>query len=376
MGLKLNQIENPEKRASSMSLDDILKKEITLFGNSFSSKKKEQFYVELGVLLQSGIRLKDALSLMSESQKKKKDADLFFSMSEDIVQGKDFSAILRDDKNFTDYEQYSIGIGEQTGTLQKVTTSLAEFYSRKNEQRRNMISALTYPAIVLTTAVLAVTFMLQFVVPMFKDVFAQNNVELPAITRGVIAVSEGMGAYGWVLFLMSILVFVLGKLYSKKKWYRSWRDRLVLKLPLIGGFTKTAQIARFTQAVSLLVSAKVSIPESLKLAREMIDFIPLENVLVKAESDLLRGLSLSESFKNTKFFDNKMIALVRVAEETNQTEFVFSRLNEQYSAEVLQKSKTFSTILEPIIILIVGVLVAVILISMYLPMFELGNVLK
>lgn len=359
-----------------MSLDDILKKEITLFGNSFSSKKKEQFYVELGVLLQSGIRLKDALSLMSESQKKKKDADLFFSMSEDIVQGKDFSAILRDDKNFTDYEQYSIGIGEQTGTLQKVTTSLAEFYSRKNEQRRNMISALTYPAIVLTTAVLAVTFMLQFVVPMFKDVFAQNNVELPAITRGVIAVSEGMGAYGWVLFLMSILVFVLGKLYSKKKWYRSWRDRLVLKLPLIGGFTKTAQIARFTQAVSLLVSAKVSIPESLKLAREMIDFIPLENVLVKAESDLLRGLSLSESFKNTKFFDNKMIALVRVAEETNQTEFVFSRLNEQYSAEVLQKSKTFSTILEPIIILIVGVLVAVILISMYLPMFELGNVLK
>jgi type IV pilus assembly protein PilC len=376
MGLKLNQIESSVKRDSSMSLDDILKKEITLFGNSFSSKKKEQFYVELGVLLQSGIRLKDALSLMSESQKKKKDAELFFSMSEDIVQGKDFSAILRDDKNFTDYEQYSIGIGEQTGTLQKVTTSLAEFYSRKNEQRRNMISALTYPAIVLTTAVLAVTFMLQFVVPMFKDVFAQNNVDLPAITKGVIAVSEGMGAYGWVLFLLSILVFVLGKLYSKKKWYRSWRDRLVLKLPLIGGFAKTAQIARFTQAVSLLVSAKVSIPESIKLAREMIDFIPLEDVLIKAESDLLRGLSLSESFKNTKFFDNKMIALVRVAEETNQTEFVFSRLNEQYSAEVLQKSKTFSTILEPLIILIVGVLVAVILISMYLPMFELGNVLK
>lgn len=376
MGLKLNQIENSEKRASSMSLDDILKKEITLFGNSFSSKKKEQFYVELGVLLQSGIRLKDALSLMSESQKKKKDADLFFSMSEDIIQGKDFSAILSDDKNFTDYEQYSIGIGEQTGTLQKVTTSLAEFYSRKNEQRRNMISALTYPAIVLTTAVLAVAFMLQFVVPMFKDVFAQNNVELPAITRGVIAVSEGMGTYGWILFSLFLVVLILKKMYSKKKWYRSWRDRLTLKLPLIGGFAKTAQVARFTQAVSLLVSAKVSIPESIKLAREMIDFVPLENVLVKAESDLLKGLSLSESFKNTKFFDNKMIALVRVAEETNQTEFVFSRLNEQYSAEVLQKSKTFSTILEPLIILIVGVLVAVILISMYLPMFELGNVLK
>lgn len=104
----------------------------------------------------------------------------------------------------------------------------------------------------------------------------------------------------------------------------------------------------------------------------MIDFYLLE----KVEDNIQKGKSLSESLKEHSFFDRKMIALVRVAEETNKTEYVFKRLSEQYNQEVLQKSKTFSTILEPFIILVVGIMIGVILIAMYLPMFEIGSVLK
>jgi type IV pilus assembly protein PilC len=376
MGLKTSTFRQSKGKDDSSSLDTILKKEIRLFGSSFSAKKKEQFYTELSILLTSGIRLKDALYLISESQKKKEDALFFEKIAERIVAGDDFSTVLKEQKEFTVYEEHSIRIGEQSGSLEKVSNSLADFYTRKNEQRRNIVSALTYPAIVLGTALLAVIFMLQFVVPMFKDTFRQNNVELPGITKAVIAVSEWIGRYGWIILVVFLSSLVLQRYLNKQFWYRKQRDLLLLKLPVLGSFIRVSNIARFTQAVSLLVNAKVSIPQSIKLAKEMIAFVPLENALNDVEQDILRGNNLSESLKKHSFFDSKMIALVRVAEQTNKTEFVFQRLNEQYNQEVLRQSKLFSTVLEPVIILVVGIIVAVILIAMYLPMFELGNVLK
>ncbi len=376
MGINVKHIKHERSKERPSSLDRILKKEIIFFGRSFGSKKKEQFYTELSVLLASGIQLKDALYLLSESQKKEEEIELFKGMGDQLVAGANFSDVLARHKSFTSYEEQSIKIGEQSGALEKVTTSLANFYMLKNEQHRNMVSALTYPVIVLTTAVLAVVFMLQFVVPMFKDIFRQNNVELPAITKTVIIISEWLGGYGWIILSFIIILFASRSFFNKKRWYRKQKDSLVIKIPGIGSFIRTTQIARFTQAVSLLVSTKVSIPESIRLAKEMVDFIPLENALEQVEQSIFKGSSLSESLKAQYFFDLKMIALVRVAEETNQTEFVFQRLSEQYNKEVLQKSKLFSTLLEPIIILLVGCIVAIILIAMYLPMFELGNVLK
>lgn len=376
MGLKIRSIAKVRNKEAESSLESLLNKEVRLFGKTFNTKKKEQFYTELGVLLTSGIRLKDALYLISESQKKNEDVLFFKNIADRIVDGEDFSKILREKKEFSVYEEHSIRIGEQSGSLEKVTNALANFYMRKNEQRRTIISALTYPAIVLGTALLAVIFMLQFVVPMFKDVFKQNNVDLPGITKVVIAISGWIGSYGWIVLVLIFIFLFIQQYLVRKFWYRSSRDLLLLKLPIIGSFIRVSNIARFTQAVSLLVNAKVSIPQSIKLTREMIGFIPLEQVLRQVEDDILKGKSLSEALKKHSLFDSKMIALVRVAEQTNKTEFVFERLNEQYNQDVLRQSKLFSTILEPIIILIVGILVAVILIAMYLPMFELGNVLN
>lgn len=377
MGLKVDRLTKKDGKAKQSSgLDNLLKKEITLFGKRFGAKQKEQFYTELSVLLSSGIRLKDALQLLATTQKKKDTAALYLGLGDGIIAGSDFSVLLASNKYFSTYETHSIRIGEESGALERVTQSLADFYSRKNEQRRNLISALTYPVIVLSTALLAVVFMLQFVVPMFTDVFSQNNVELPAITQAVISLSSWIGSYGWII-LVFILALVFGQQFlNKHPWFRKFRDHLLLRLPVIGSFVRTSNIARFTQAVSLLVSTKVSIPQSIHLAKEMIAFVPLERALEAVEQDILKGNSLSESLQAQDFFDLKMIALVRVAEETNATEFVFARLNEQYNKDVLQQSKLFSTILEPVIILIVGIIVATILIAMYLPMFELGNVLK
>jgi len=376
MGFKLDNIISEEQTKKEVSnRTSFLQKEITLFGISFSNKIKEDFYTEISVLLKAGITLKDTLELIQKAFKKEKHQTKLKLISEDIVSGLSLSEALKKQKEFTDYEYYSIKLGEETGTLAKVAEQLGAFFLRKNEQRRNLVSALTYPAIILTTAVLVVVFMLHFVVPMFQDIFLQQKVELPAITKFIIYLSEWVKSYGWLILVLILGLIISKPILNKKTWYKKAKDKFVLRLPFIGNFIKTVYLSQFTQAVSLLTASKVPVVNSIQLVKEMVDFYPLKNALTQVEQNIIKGNSLSESLSQHTFFDDKMVALVKVAEETNQNEFIFERLNTQYNTQVQQKSKLLSTIMEPIIILIVGFLVGVILIAMYLPMFKLSSVL-
>jgi type II secretory pathway component PulF len=352
-----------------------LKREIVLFNKAFSNKIKEDFYTELSVLLKAGVPLKDGLELIQKSQRKKQDKDVLNRVSRDIVFGQTLSEALKAHKQFTDYEYYSLKIGEETGTLSQVTEQLGQFFARKNEQRRNLISALTYPVIILSTAVLVVAFMLRFVVPMFQDIFKQQGVELPAITVFIIGVSDFMQKYGLLILLIIIALIASSSYFNKKKLFKQFKDTFILKIPFIGNFVKAIYLSQFTQAVSLLTASKVPVVNSIQLVKQMIDFYPLQHALDAVEQHILKGHSLSQSLAQHTLFGDKMIALVKVAEETNQTEYIFDRLNMQYNTQVQQQSKMLSTIMEPIIILMVGVLVGVILIAMYLPMFKLSSVI-
>ena len=376
MGFKLENIQAQEKTTKKQKdSTSFLQKEITLFGHSFSNKIKEDFYTELSVLLKAGITLKDALELIQKAIKKKQQKEKIETISRAIVSGLSLSESIKQHKEFTDYEYFSLKIGEETGTLNQVTEQLGSFYARKNEQRRNIISALTYPIIILTTAVLVVAFMLQYVVPMFQDIFEQQKVELPGITKFIISVSEGMKSYGWLFLVLLLVLFFSRTLFNKKQWFKKMKDQFILKIPFVGEFVKTIYLSQFTQAVSLLTASKIPVVNSIQLVKQMINFQPLQEALEQVEQHILKGKSLSDSLSQHQLFDDKMVALVKVAEETNQNEFIFNRLNQQYSIQVQQKSKLLSTIMEPIIIMIVGVLVGVILIAMYLPMFKLSSVL-
>ncbi len=375
MAFDLKSISSTKKKETSFDIDSILKKEITFLSKPFSNKKKEAFYTELSVLLTAGISLKDALSLITDEFKNKKDKALFENIIQEIVKGSNFSSAVNSHKDFTEYEYYSLKIGEETGTLQKVTQELGLFFGRRNEQKRNIINALTYPIVVLTTALLAVLFMLKFVVPMFADIFKQNNVELPWITKVIMSLSDGFQKYFGVFLLLIILLLIFKKMITKKEWYQKFTSRLVLKIPFVGELVRKMYLAQFTQATALLTSAKVPILNSVQLTSRMVPFYPLKKGLIKVEKEILSGKNLSESLKSHKIFDSKMITLIKVADETNQNEFIFKRLTTQYNQEIQHKSKMLSTIIEPLIIIILGAIVAVILIAMYLPMFQLSTVI-
>jgi type IV pilus assembly protein PilC len=376
MAFKLKNIsDTKDQKSMSSSLDTLLKKEITLFGSSFSTKKKESFYVELGVLLQAGLTLKSALELITEEQKKAKDKALIKGLLDDLILGKNLSEAVRQKKEFSEYETYAIQIGEQTGTLERVFEELGAFYKRKNEQRRTIISALSYPIIVLGTAFGAIVFMLQFVVPMFEGIFRQNNMELPWLTRGIIKVSKGFGNYFWIGALLCIAALIFFQMSKKKQWYRKAKANFWLRIPFVGEFIRKVKIAQFTQAIHLLTSAKIPLLNAIQLTRQMIDYYPLESALLEVEGSILKGKTLYESVKDIRIFDKKMSSLIKVAEETNQNETIFKRLTDQYNEEVAYKSKMISATIEPFVVLILGVIVAVVLIAMYLPMFKMSSVI-
>ncbi len=375
-GFKLEQTLPQQKQHTKSDKDwiaDLLQKEIS-FGKSFGNKKKEDFYSELGVLLKAGINLKDSLALIQENQKKEKQKAFFGEMVEALVSGRSFFELLKERPEFSEYEYYSVKIGEETGTLTRIIEELGKFYERKNEQRRSLTNALTYPIIILCTAVLVVIFMLRMVVPMFEDIFNQNGVELPGITKMVISASEFIKNYGWLVLVVIGSIIALRKTFSNKPWFKERKDKMLLKIPYLGNFISTVYLAQFTQAVALLTASKVPMLNSIQMVKKMIDFYPLNEALTKVEKGVLAGSSLNASMKESKIFDNKMISLVKVAEETNQTEYIFERLNQQYAIEVQQKSKLLSTLMEPLIIIVIGIFVGVILVSMYLPMFKLSSV--
>jgi type IV pilus assembly protein PilC len=377
MAFKLDNIPKKQRAKDTKvsSVENLLKKEITIFGKPFSNKRKEAFYTELSVLLNAGIPLKNALTLIAEEQKKKNDKELIEGILKSIVLGKTLSEAIKQHKVFSEYEYYSLKIGEETGSLQKVTNELGQFYRRKNEQRRIILNALSYPIIVIITAVFAVVFMLQFVVPMFVDIFNQNKVELPWITKVIMSISESFQHnFGSLVFLMFTLI-VLRYFIAKKKWYKKMISKLLLKIPYVGELMRKIYISQFTQAVTLLVSAKVPLLNCIQLTKKMIDFYPLQYALISIEKEIIQGKELSASLGNYPIFDKKMISLLKVAEQTNQNEYIFERLTKQYNDDIQYQSKLLSTVLEPVIIVFLGALVAVILIAMYLPMFKLSTVI-
>ena len=374
MAFQLKNIpKTNQKKTPSFDINTVLKKEIHFFGNSFSNKKKERFYSELHVLLKAGLTLKDAIELIAQEQKKERDKNLLHTILEHIILGQNFSEAIRKKEDFSSYEYHSLKIGEETGTLQKVTEELAVFYKRKNEQRRIIISALSYPVVVLFTAFLAILFMLQFVVPMFAAIFKQQKVALPWITKVILNAATIFKEYWWLGFLLLLTILINIKLFRNKYWYKKYKAIAMLKIPFVGEFIRKVKIAQFTQAITLLTGAKVPLLNGIQLTKEMITFYPLEKALQIIEYDILQGKSLYESMNKHSIFDKKMISLIKVADESNQNETIFKRLTEQYNEEIEYQSKMISSTIEPFIILILGAIVGVILIAMYLPMFKLSS---
>ncbi len=379
MGIKIEKIDRTSSKKtdlSSLDKESWLKRDIISFGQKFGAKTKAYFYTELHILLGSGISLKQSLNVIEEGLKKKKEKEIISKLSMEIINGASFSEAMRKQDHFLKYEYFSVKIGEETGTLSKVIKQLAEYFERRTEYRKNIISALTYPLIIFSTAVLVIFFMLRYVVPMFEEIFRQQQVKLPGITQFIVNVSQFIQDYSWVMSLSIVVILFSFYSLNKNNKFKQLQQAFLFKMPGINNLLKVAYTTQFIQAMSILLSAKVPMLNALYLVKDMIDFYPLEKKLNDITEAIQKGRPLSIAMSDHKdFFKADVIAMVSVAEQTNATAYIFDKLSHRYNDTLQRRSKTLSTFLEPLIILIVGMFVGFILVAMYLPMFKLSTVI-
>ncbi len=379
MGIDIKHINQqqpkPQKKKATegkTSFGALLSQDIS-FNKNFPDKKKEQFYSEISLLLSAGTDIKTALELIVDETEKEKDRLLLEGIKNDIINGLSFSEALKKTAKFTEYEYYSLKVGEETSRVDLVLTDLSVFFKRKVEQKRKVSSTLSYPIFLLVASFGMVIFLLKFLVPMFEGILTSFDKELPALTQFVVDASDTISDY-FILFLLSFIgVFLLVYMNRKKEWFRRVTATVILRLPVIGDMAQKIYLTRFCHSMNLLITAKNPLLNSIGLVKKMIDYYPIQNALVTVEDDIMHGKLLNESMRAFPIFPKKMIALIKVAEEVNKLDVIFQNLDEQYSKELDYQSEVFGKLLEPFIIVFISVIVGFIIIAMYLPMIEINT---
>jgi type IV pilus assembly protein PilC len=376
--IDLNKLEQKTKKVDTAKSKeggafDFLNKDIKFFDSGFNDKKKERFYSELCILFNSGVDIRSALELIEEEQLKEKDKIIFSKIKEAIVAGASLSKAVEQTGMFTAYEFYSIQIGEESGRLTEVLQELSIFFSKKIQQKRQLTSALSYPAVVFFASFGAIFFMMKFVVPMFADVFKRFKGELPYFTKLIIKLSDAFSNYSFYLLLGLTILIVF--LYNQRKavWFRRTSANILLHTPIMKNMISKIYLARFCQSMNLLISAKTPLVTAIDLVKKMVGFYPIEISLDEIQDDVMKGESLHVSLSKFKIYNKRMISLIKVAEEVNQLDTMFSKLAKQYTDEVEHQTSILGSLIEPVMIIFLGALVAIILVAMYLPLFQMSS---
>lgn len=362
-----------ESKREEKGTFDFLNKDLKLFGSGFSDKKKERFYSELCILFSARVDIRSALELIEEEQIKEKDKILFSKIKEAVISGSSLSKAIEQTGMFSAYEFYSMQIGEESGRLTEVLQELSTFFEKKIQQKRQLISALSYPAVVFFASFGAIFFMMKFVVPMFADVFKRFKGELPYFTRLIIQLSDAFSNYAlYFIFVITLLILFLHN-QRKTIWFRKLSANILLRTPIMKDMISKIYLARFSQSMNLLISAKTPLVTAIELVKKMVGFYPIEISLDTIQEDIMKGQSLHSSLSKFKIYNKRMISLIKVAEEVNQLDTMFAKLAKQYSDEVEHQTSILGSLIEPIMIIFLGLLVAIILVAMYLPLFQMSS---
>ena len=225
------------------------------FSKKLPDKRKEVFYRELSMLLKSGVDFKKALEILSQQSNHKFEKEIILEIKNKVVEGRSIYESMRETNQFSAYEYYSIQIGEETRKLEDVLGELQKYFNRKIQMKRQIISVLTYPTIVMLVTVLVLYFMLNKVVPMFSSVFRQFGSELPKSTQIIIKISNHSGMIFGIFILTIIGLTTLHVLLKEKERYRSVTTKMLLKTPYFGNLIQKIYISRFCQSMKLLITS-------------------------------------------------------------------------------------------------------------------------
>jgi type IV pilus assembly protein PilC len=343
------------------------------FGGGIDAKDLAVFTRQFSVMIDAGLPLVQCLEILAGQQENKVFQKVLTETRGAVEGGSTLSAAMRQhDKVFDALYVNLVEAGETGGILDTILQRLAMYIEKNVKLKRAVKSAMVYPIAVLSVAAGVIVLLLWKVVPIFSTLFVGLGVDLPLPTRIVIGLSNFVGS----IFGLMILVVIVGAIIGLKVWYgtpvgRMAIDRIILKLPLLGLLMRKIAVARFTRTLGTLISSGVPILEGLEITARTAGNAVIEKSLMEVRKALEAGRNLSDPLKETNVFPGMVTQMIGVGEQTGAMDAMLQKIADFYEDEVDAAVKDLLAAMEPLMIVILGLVVGGIVISMYLPLFSL-----
>lgn len=341
---------------------------------SLNLKERIIFTEQIGVMLTAGITLLQALRSLEEESVKKSSRELFGMLADDLEGGMPFSTALeKHPKSFSTVYTHMVQSAEKSGNLADVLMKLTEQQRKEYELKGKVKGALMYPAVITVLLIGVIIMVVTFVIPKLSSLFADTNTGLPVSTRIVLGASDFLIHKYYILILIIVALVFAYRAYYKTNHGHHVIDRLKLKFPVIGSFISKAIIARFAQTFSFLSQAGVPVLEIFATLRGVMGNIIYADEIDRIAKEVENGTPLSTAIRKSKNFPGMVGQLVRVGEQSGDLAGMFKVIGNFFEKEVDAMAKNLSTLLEPIIMIVMGVVIGFILIAVLQPIYGLIN---
>ena len=335
------------------------------------------FCRQLALMINAGVPVVQALEVLAEHVDKKRLYQAIVAMRQDVEAGETFAEAARKHRKLFDEVFLStVEVGESSGNLVQGLNRVAEYYEKIHSLRMKVFNALLYPAIIITFAVGALLFLLVSVIPTFARIYESFGAKLPALTRAVIGVSNFLIHNSfWVLvaFAIALVFFFRAKSTPQGKL---WWDRLRLRLPVFGSLVRKAAIARFARTLAVMVQAGVPILDALEITARTAGNRVVEIAVLRARREISAGKNLADPLRESGAFPPMVVHMVSVGEETGRLTEMLAKVADFFEEDVDRATEALTTVIEPIMLIVIGGIIGLVIISMYLPIFDLITVIQ
>ena len=345
-------------------------------GASINSADISLFTRQMATMMRAGVPLVQSFEIVADGVDKPKLRDLVLAIRADVSSGNTFASALRKHPvYFDDLFCNLVDAGEQSGSLETMLDRIATYKEKTESLKAKVRKAMTYPIAVVVVAVIVSGILLIKVVPQFQTVFSGFGAELPAFTLFVIHISEVVQKY-WIVILLAIAAAIAGFTIARRrsKPLRDLIDRTALKVPVVGNLIEKSAVARFARTLSTTFAAGVPLVDALNSVAGATGNSVFVNATHKVRDDVSTGQQLNFSMRSTGVFPNMVVQMVAIGEESGALDTMLDKSASYYEEQVDNAVDNLTSLMEPLIMSVLGVLIGGLIIAMYLPIFQLGRV--
>ncbi len=347
------------------------------FGEKLSTHELALFTRQLASLLEAQLPLEQAFDALMEQAERPYVRDLIAAIRAEVIGGSSFSdALARHPRDFADIYRALVASGEQIGQLSRVLSRLADFVERRNALVQKVRLAFTYPAIVTVVAFAIVVFLLTYVVPQIVSVFANTKQKLPLLTIAMLGLSDFVRHWGWLVALLVAAALALWRRSlrneeTKMRWH-SW----LLNAPMYGRFERSLNTSRFASTLAITISSGVPILRALQTSRDTLSNVAMRRQVEEATASVREGMGLARALSAHKHFPPLLIHMIRAGEVTGELPQMLNRAAQMQEQDLERRALTIAGLLEPMLILAMGVVVLLIVLAVLMPIIEINQLVR